>query len=147
MTPARCKPTAIHTLSPDRATRATRSFLGYSFHFGQYWQYKSSAQSTTWSTWQPLSMPSLRQYRPLGFLLSVLCDSAADTRAAAIEEAVAGGGRGRGAPPVPELTCSRTIAQRRLHSIRESSSLRLMGGPLRIQLWVVRYMHMRMAQQ
>ena len=51
------------------------SFLGYSYHFGQYWQYKSSERGTVWSSSSRLSATTLRGYKPLGFVLSTLCEA------------------------------------------------------------------------
>ena len=33
--------------------------LGFSFHFGQYWQYRASNRDTTWSTAAPISLGAL----------------------------------------------------------------------------------------
>ena len=73
--------------------RDVHTFLGYSFHFGQYWQYKSSERGTIWSSRQRLSISTLGQYKPLGLILSTLCDTTANGHAHAGADAGGSGGR------------------------------------------------------
>ena len=55
------------------------SFLGYSFHFGQYWQYRAASDSgTTWTTAFPIARASLGRYKPLGLVTSKLCEERSD---------------------------------------------------------------------
>ena len=96
---------AAAVLTPSHA----HLLMGFSFHFGQYWQYKSAQRQTSWTSQHPLSIDVLTHgYAPLGWALSALCE----------------------APSQSSLICSRAIARRRLAAIRPRSYRPYCAPPL-----------------
>ena len=102
---------------------AVHSFLGFSFQFGQYWQFKSSTRPTTWVTGSTPSIDSLRTYKPFGLVIDYLCTQ---------EE---GGGSDDGSNEV--LHCSRRTAQHSLHRLTTNHPwLTYCNGPLGLHVWL-----------
>ena len=87
---------------------------GYSFHYAQYWQYKSSTGSAVLTTHRPVSLDALRSYVPFGVVLENLCETAGPQ----------------------DLVCSANTAARRLQPLRLRAWLPWFSGPAGLQVWL-----------
>lgn len=88
---------------------------GYSFSWGQYWQYRSSRRQSIVTTRQPISVAAMDSYQPWGLALHALCD----------------------APSPAALVCSRATATRRLERVRGGWLVPLLfSHPYGAHLWL-----------
>ena len=96
-------PTSVHVLQ------------GFTPHFGQYWQYTSSAASAVRNTRLEMGTAALGSHRPLWLALSLLCEG--------------------GPPRRGTLLCSRRTAAARLAPLRRSRVLGMARGPAGVHVW------------